>query len=206
MYKREVTKCDELKQFPASLTQAHIGPYDAVCAGHPDEDFVIMIQSKKGKIISRTGDVTSYLDENPVEFCGKKYPKAIRSADCSAIAAGRCGACVKYRANLRSIYKQWKKSCTTSPSSHCNERYPEKKDKMSKLRSQVNALVLRLQEKVATLIESRGEPVDDDLHTDLCSIMQENNDKICADFPEGSFQWLLWNEQKKVASVKNGTE
>ena len=65
--------------------------------------------------------------------------------------------------------------------------------------------ILRLQEKVATLIESRGEPVDDDLHTDLCSIMQENNDKICADFPEGSFQWLLWNEQKKAASVKNGT-
>ena len=54
----------------------------------------------------------------------------------------------------------------------------------------------RLKEKVATLIEFRGEPVDKELHSDLFSIIQENDSIVCKDFPEGSFQRLLWNEQK----------
>ena len=219
VYRREVNhmNCDVLKHFPASLTPSQVTELLSVldqlslCAGHPDEDFVNMIKAKKGKILSVKGDVTSYLDENPVEFNGKKYALTIRTANCNIIAAGRCSACKKYRANLRSIYKQWTKLCTASASSHCNERYlktPEKREKISKLRSKVNALdkrISRLKEKVATLIESRGEPVDDELCSDLSTIMQENDDIVRKDFPEGSFQWLLWNEQKKAASVKSAT-
>ena len=145
--------CDVLKHFPASLTPSQVTELLSVldqlslCAGHPDEDFVNMIKAKKGKILSVKGDVTSYLDENPVEFNGKKYALTIRTANCNIIAAGRCSACKKYRANLRSIYKQWAKLCTASASSHCNERYlktPEKREKISKLRSKVNALDKRI--------------------------------------------------------------
>ena len=49
-----------------------------------------------------------------------------------------------------------------------------------------------------TLVESRGEPVDDE----LCSGLSTENDNIARkDFPEGSFQWLCWNEQNKGVSV-----
>ncbi len=74
---------------------------------------------------------------------GKKYLQTVRTINCNTFAIGRCGSCVKYRANLRSIYKQWSKSPTPSVSSQCNERYlntPEKKEKSSKLRSKLNAM------------------------------------------------------------------
>ena len=42
-------------------------------AGHPDDDFVTMIKSKKGKILSVCGKITSFLDKNPVESNGKQF-------------------------------------------------------------------------------------------------------------------------------------
>ncbi len=168
-----------------------------------------MINAKKGKLLSVKGDVTCYLDENPVKFKGKKYPQTLRTVNCNTFAIGRCGSCVKYRPNLRSIYKQWSKSCTANVSSHCNERYlntPEKKEKSSKLHSKLNAMdkqISRLNVKIRNLVEARGEPVDDHLHSDLRTIMGENTEKVCNEFPKGSFPRLLWDEQMKAASFKN---
>ncbi len=68
----------------------------------------------------------SYLDENSVE---KNAPTLFEVLIVVLLQLGDVVPCVKYRANLRSIYM-----CTTGPSSHCNERYlktPEKKDKMT---------------------------------------------------------------------------
>ena len=50
--------------------------------------------------------------------------------------------------------------------------------------------------KVETLIESSGEQVDDKLHSDLSTIMNENDANVSRDFPEGSFPRLLWDEQE----------
>ena len=76
---------------------------------------------------------------------------------------------------------------------------------MAKLRSKVNAMektITRLREKVETLIKSSGELVDDKLHSDLSTIMNENDANVSKDFPEGSFPRLLWDEQRKAASLK----
>ncbi len=63
--------------------------------------------------------------------------------------------------------------------------------------------ISRLNAKIENLGKARGEPVDDELHSDLRIIMGENNEKVCKEFPGGSFQRLLWDEQMKAASLKN---
>ncbi len=57
----------------------------------------------------------------------------------------------------------------------------------------IDKTITRLREKVETLIESSGEQVDDKLHSDLSTIMNENDANVSRDFPEGS---LLWDEQE----------
>ncbi len=113
-----------------------------LCAGHPDDDFVTMI--KKGKYVQFLGRSALFLDENPVEFSGKHYSETIHTTNCNIFASGRCKACIKYGGNLRSIHTQWKTSCkTVTVDVRCNERYvstPEKKKKMEKLQSKVNAM------------------------------------------------------------------
>ena len=118
VYGKEVDRmnCDVLKHLPVCISPIEVTEMLSVldqktlCAGHPDDDFVAMIKSKKGKILSVCGKITSFLDENPVEFNGKHYSETIRTTNCNIFASGRCKACIKYRGNLRSIHTQWKKS------------------------------------------------------------------------------------------------
>ena len=103
VYQKEVnpSKCDMLRSFPAHLNPAQIAKLLSIldkvplCAGHPDEHFVTMIQAKKGKITSLNGEVIAYLDSSPVEINGTKYSRTIRSSNCDIIAAGKC-ACRTY--------------------------------------------------------------------------------------------------------------
>ena len=45
-----------------------------VCAGHPDENFLRMVEDKKGKLISVKGTVAAYIDTNAyVELPGNKF-------------------------------------------------------------------------------------------------------------------------------------
>ncbi len=185
----------------------------SICAGHPDNHFIEMIKAKKGKLLTVGGEIGSYLDDNPVEMNGQQYSQTIRTVDCSVVQNGRCESCTNYRANLRSMYSQWKKAGkkASTTSSHCNNRYlstPEKNEKISKLQSTVygkDKTIARLQEKMKKIIETRGEEVDTELHSDLSTIMQENEQKVSRDLQEGGFQWLLWSELKKAASVKGAT-
>ena len=60
-----------------------------------------------------------------------------------------------------------------------------------------------LKEKSSRSNERSGVCVDTSLHRDLLSIMEENDDSIKKQFPEGNFRRLFWEEQKKAAGVSN---
>lgn len=53
--------------------------------------------------------------------------------------------------------------------------------------------VKRLKEKVRKLHE-QGETVDNELHSDLLNIMNENVDQVCKAYPDNSFTRLFWDE------------
>ena len=196
--------CAALHSFPETLSPTELSNLLQVldklhiCAGHPDPHLVEMVSLKKGKIVSKNGEVAAYVDENPVELNGTSYGKTVRSARCELIGHSiKCSSCTSYRGNLRVIYSRWHKmpKSTTDVSSHTNNRYlktPEKVRKIAKLRSKSRIAQqkwLRLCQKY--LSEKESEVVDDSLATDLVSIMKENDQKIKESFPEGSFSRLF---------------
>ncbi len=90
---------------------------------------------------------------------------------------------------MRSIYSFWMKKshrmCSNddSSSSHCNDRYmntPEKQSKMTSLKKRVKNSKGNEQKLIDTinkLTENEGDTVGDDLHLELCSIMNYNAEK-----------------------------
>ena len=118
-YRNQVdrTKSNVLNTLPANISSRQVTELlskldkkGSICAGHPDNHFIEMIKAKKGKLLTVGGEIGSYLDDNPVEMNGQQYSQTIRTIDCSIVENGRCEACTRYRANLRSMYSQWKKA------------------------------------------------------------------------------------------------
>ena len=57
--------------------------------------------------------------------------------------------------------------------------------------------------KFKTLIESEGNAIHEDLHSDLHTIMNNQSKQIRNTYPQGTFARLFWDEQLKAASAKN---
>ena len=51
-----------------------------LCPGHPDENFLEMANSRKGKFTSMDGKVTAFIDELGGTFNGSEYPQTIRTS------------------------------------------------------------------------------------------------------------------------------
>ena len=56
-----------------------------------------------------------------------------------------------------------------------------------------------LEARIEQLTSRSGVEVDPSLHQDLVSIMEGNNGKIAAEFPEGTFRRFFWEQQFKAA-------
>ena len=121
-----------------------------VCAGHPDEHFLEMAESKKGRLLSSKGTIAAYIDRNAaVELNGQTYAATLRASKCRLLtSASKCPDCVAYRDTIRSMHHRWKKSSSksslhsTSTSSHVNEKWlntPERKEKEEKLKKRVKS-------------------------------------------------------------------
>ena len=159
-----------------------------VCPGHPESKFVAFIESKKGKLCSRAGEVVAHIDRHaPVCLNGESFPCTVRTMKCDMlIHGGKCKACSLYRRTLRILHDRGCKRDAdelSSSSSHTNNRYlntPEKLAKVTKLRQRVKSEeneVSRLKEKIANLIQT-SEIVDEGLHTDLSTIMHDNTNDV----------------------------
>ena len=57
-----------------------------VCAGHPEEEFLSLVEARKGKMQRGTcNEESAVIDEFPVELNGQVYFKTVRSAICEIL-------------------------------------------------------------------------------------------------------------------------
>lgn len=192
-----------------------------VCVGHPDKNFVSMLNSRKGEIKTADGVQSAYLDQSmTVSMDGQSYSETVRSAKCELITHGvRCSECVNYRSTLRSLYQRWQK--INSPSrkrqqsdvdSHTNYRYlntPEKRMRLANLRNKTRALhrqVDQLKLQIKKLTEVNGICLDKDMDADMRTIMNEHDDSICASHSPQSFEYIFWKQQRESMELKDARQ
>ena len=129
------------------------------------------------------------------------------------MTGARCDNCKKYRAVLRAMHSRQSTSTPSSErtavSSHVNYRYlttPEKTARMTNLKAEVSQQkkkIESLQQKVKKLTEAEGMEVDDQMHDDLYSIMDEMSGQVEERFSEHSFERVFWNQQLEARKVKD---
>ena len=193
-----------------------------LCAGQPDDHFMHMILTKKGKITSSKGEVVAYVDNAHVELNGETYTQTIRTFNCEILSHSvKCSSCTKYRPTLRSMYHRWSKHQTqevpTMASSSetkkfTNDRYmntPEKRAKIDSLRRRAYSAeqkVTKLCEKIHKLTQEQGDVVEPGMNSDLLHIMNENSEVVKKAYPDGSFARLFWEEQLKAANASSAKQ
>ena len=97
----------------------------------------------------------------------------------------------------------------TSPSSHttyANLHSPEKDQRLHNMAKELTMFRQRnerLKKRIDAAVKTVGVTVDSVLHNDLKEVMEKETDKVYALYPEESFQRLFWEQQQKVASLKD---
>ena len=181
-----------------------------VCPGNPEQRFLAMADSRKGKFKAGDGSVTAQVDDGfSVCLNGITFSRTIRCNTCSILCKGdKCESCKMFRPKLRAIHSRWSKQ-SRSPKKFVNNRYlntPQKAKKLSRLQTRAYAAeseLRKLKERISISSNNNGVSVDSKLHGDLQNIMEENNERILGQFPEGSFQRLFWEQQLAAARLKH---
>ena len=99
----------------------------------------------------------------------------------------------------------------TAPDSHVNYRFlstPEKTDRLQRMHSELRANHLmkeRLKAKLERVVAEEGITVDRETHADICAIMTSAESQVMEQYPEDSFQYLFWKQQKEAARLKNSS-
>ena len=149
----------------------------------------------------------------------------IRHVNCEVIVAGgddastaRCSYCTHHRKALSTMVRR---STTGSDEinskhldalSHTNYRFltsPEKVKRLQILHREVRITqkkLFRLREKLEEKIATQAILIDEDTDADMRTVMAEEEGQLFKRFPEGFFQRLFWEEQKKAAAKKNMCE
>ena len=214
VHNRQVKKCSALCNIPVQLDRASFKELIVVvdklhvCAGHPDSSFLVFADSRRGKFIGKDGSITAFVDDYaPITTNGEIFLRTVRTSNCELLVHDqKCKSCIAYRRTLRVLHSRWSvrnSADISSSSSHTNNRYlntPEKCVKISKLKQRVKIAeseVVRLKEKVLNMLEKSGEEIDEGLHGDLSSIVQEKSEDIHTFFPEGTFRRVFWDQQVK---------
>ena len=193
----------------------HILSNSKLCPGNPDKKFIDMILSPtyEGKIRTSAGSLVAEVIQGfSVWYNGKVFNSTVRTTDCTLIVGdGKCNICQKFRSNLRSMYSRFLKKKKTK-SKYCNNRYLSSAEQLKKLKnlqskaSNSKYNLKRLRKKIKQSYERNSVIVDQELHSDLHNIMEENKHKINDIYPKGSFRRLFWEEQLKVARLTNSRQ
>ena len=156
------------------------------------------------------------------EYSGGVHGFTIRHVNCEVIVAqgkdtctSRCSSCTQYRKTLCALARRsnpidLKASERSDPSSHTNYRFlttPEKINRLGSVDHQhriTQKKLFHLQEKLQKIIYLQAVAIDEDDDTDMCTIMAEEEAQFLNSYPEGSFQHLFWEEQKKAAAKRKG--
>ena len=191
-----------------------------VCAGHPDDEFVRMLNAKHGKLQSNGRESSAYLDSYAsIQLNGNTHSQTVRSSSCEMLTQRpKCPACVKYRSPLRSAYNRWNKHILRSPSKFTSTsshtpftslRTPERRKRYSLLKARAVAAekkLARLRKRLEESINKSGVTVESDLHSDLVKTMENNSEEIKKRYKEGTFRRLFWDQQMQAAKAKKPTQ
>ncbi|XP_064389914.1 uncharacterized protein LOC135337575 [Halichondria panicea] len=217
------SNCSAIKHFSQSVTVDNVNEMLCcldklkVCPAHPEERFVRMAKDKKG---FRDGKVSAVLDDSAdVNLNGEKHCCTVRTKSCEMLVpSGKCSRCVSYRASLRTMYSHWEKSVLSSPTKHTtsssrtNVRYlstPLGRKRYHSLRARITSTerkLERLVHKIEASNKSKGVVVDDDLHQDLSTIVEEQTPSIHKLYPEGSYKRLFWEQQRELVLKQNSKQ
>ena len=150
--------------------------------------------------------------------------QTIRHRECQVIVKEgviRCTKCAAHRKTLQStatrLHSRARNDASrsptshtiTSPSSHANLDYltaPEVSLRVQALQSRLkssNKLVSQLQERIKKLTETQGLNVEQDLHDDLVTVMDQHEDSVSKQYDEDSFQMIFWRQQRQA--IQKGT-
>ena len=216
------TKCNALNIFPVTITtkvalNQLLTLVDTliICAVHPDQHFLDLADSRKGKFQSVSNNTVAFTDTTyPTSLNGEVYASTVRTTSCEILVHGpKCEACKKYRSTLRSFYSQWmqqrrldteKHTSVSSHTNYCYLRIPQRKERMSNLRAEVKTKrneVERLKLKLKEATEKRGICVEKQLEDDLQTIMLEKTKEISEKYTENSFHRLFWDQQLEALKV-----
>ena len=105
-------KCTYLSKYPVHLQLADLQDLLStvsqlhLCAGHPDQQFVDMVEARKGKLFKSSGEVAAFVDRSSqITLHGQIYHATVRTAVCQLLTSSvKCPQCVSYRDTIRSIH------------------------------------------------------------------------------------------------------
>ena len=121
----------------------------------------------------------------------------------------RCSSCSHHRNNLRATVLRSTKDDCTHPSSHTNYvalSTPEKAERLHRLHQEAKIArqkLDRLRDKIRRDAATASPYVDTELDGDLRLTITENDKNVMEWYPEGSFQMVFWDQQKRAASLKH---
>ncbi len=96
-----------------------------------------------------------------------------------------------------------------SPSSHANYRYLKDAEKDSRLHNlhslyrNTKSKLDRLRLKIGQATSESGVQLDEETHDDMVSMMETSSRDVESTHPEGSFQRIFWEEQRKAVRCKD---
>ena len=164
--------------------------------GNPDERYFRIRHVRKEDFVGKKGTDVAMIDRHsPFSFKEVTYKKTIRSADCSLLVAKerRCNICQQYRQTLN---KQYNRAIRNRPAvaSACPNSSLDTPMRVKKLvelaakRKTSKQRIQRLQSAITSSVASHGVCAEEELHSELVNIVDDNTASVEQEFPPGSFQ------------------
>ena len=179
-----------------------------VCEGNSDESFVTLCEQRGNKIKSISGDVSAYIDTEPL--------RTVRHSQCELLCSStqRCQFCQRYRSTLRSLKCKAALAAQSSDQRtahdsrtnicHLNEEEVIKRlqnTQTAKKNAQQN--VHRLKAKLQKLIERDGIALNEKDANDINDLCKNLRGELKSKFGEGSFLRVLWEQQMQYHRCKD---
>ena len=210
--------CSALSNFPEKLHNIAIFQQfvSAVytlqtCIGNPDDQYVSLVMSRKGKV-GRGQIASAFMDDfYPVYLEGTKYDATVRSSVCELLVKDKeCNPCKSYHSTLRVLDSRGKHNDSTSPSkctnvsSHVNFHYlttPEKATRLANCSAKAKLTgkeIERLKKRLAFLESRDGISLGKSLNDDFISLFADSTEEVQKSFHSGSFESLFGEQQAEA--------
>ena len=203
-YEKEVKSCSILSSLPSHICNVHVVlkvikklSVAHVCIGNCDDKFEEIVEHRKGKFLSLSGETAATIDSHEIAFQDRTISNTIRHVECDIFVDtedGQCKTCRNYRPILRAMYHRYKQTALAENVS--SSRTNSKTYTLTKLKEcQARLQVAEEQLAKAQQISDQYIEVDEEVHNDLLTIINENAADINKALPNNSFSQLFWKQQ-----------